>query len=147
MAEPVRYIFLQPSHQPRKKGKRIQPHNFLSSRATSRATRDFFSYIEKKNTEQFKKLINLKLDNPINKEPQYETDQYYAVTGFGDTIDKAAKKAVNFMIDHLVANYDISDEDAYMLFSLVGDLKIAEVVDVPNMLVIMYFPKSILTQL
>jgi len=86
-------------------------------------------------------------DKPAIKEPQYETDQYYAVTGFGDTIDKAAKKAVNFMIDHLVANYDISDEDAYMLCSLVGDLKIAEVVDVPNMLVTMHFPKSILTQL
>ena len=86
-------------------------------------------------------------DKPAIKEPQYETDQYYAVTGFGDTIDKATKKAVNFMIDHLVANYDISDEDAYMLCSLVGDLKIAEVVDVPNMLVIMHFPKSILTQL
>jgi acetamidase/formamidase len=86
-------------------------------------------------------------DKPAIKEPQYETDQYYAVTGFGDTIDKATKKAVNFMIDHLVANYDISDEDAYMLCSLVGDLKIAEVVDVPNMLVTMHFPKSILTQL
>ena len=86
-------------------------------------------------------------DKPAIKEPQYETDQYYAVTGFGDTIDKATKKAVNFMIDHLVANYDISDEDAYMLCSLVGDLKIAEVVDVPNMLVTMHFPKSILAQL
>ena len=86
-------------------------------------------------------------DKPAIKEPQYETDQYYAVTGFGDTIDRAAKKAVNFMIDHLVANYDISDEDAYMLCSLVGDLKIAEVVDVPNMLVTMHFPKSILAQL
>ena len=86
-------------------------------------------------------------DKPAIKEPQYETDQYYAVTGFGDTIDKATKKAVNFMIDHLVANYDISDEDAYMLCSLVGDLKIAEVVDVPNMLVTMHFPKLILAQL
>ena len=34
-----------------------------------------------------------------------------------------------------------------MLCLLVGDLKIAEVVDVPNMLVTMHFPKSILTQL
>ena len=86
-------------------------------------------------------------DKPTIKEPQYETDHYYAVTGFGTTIDIATKKAVNFMIDHLVANYDISDEDAYMLCSLVADLKIAEVVDVPNMLVTMHFPKSILTQL
>jgi len=86
-------------------------------------------------------------DKPGIKEPQYETNDYYAVTGFGTTIDIATKKAVNFMIDHLVANYDISDEDAYMLCSLVADLKIAEVVDVPNMLVTMHFPKSILTQL
>ena len=61
--------------------------------------------------------------------------------------DIATKKAVNFMVDHLSENYDISAEDAYMLCSLVGDLKIAEVVDVPNMLVTMHFPKSILTQL
>ena len=81
------------------------------------------------------------------KEPQYETDKFYAVTGFGSTIDIATKKAVNYMVDHLTANYDITGEEAYMLCSLVGDLKIAEVVDVPNMLVTMHFPKSILKQL
>jgi len=86
-------------------------------------------------------------DKPAIKEPQYETDDYYAVTGFGETIDIATKKAVNYMIDHLSNNYDISEEDAYMLCSLAGDLKIAEVVDVPNMLVTMHFPKSILKQL
>ena len=86
-------------------------------------------------------------DKPEIKEPQYETDAYYAVTGFGTTIDIATKKAVNYMVDHLSNNYDISAEDAYMLCSLVGDLKIAEVVDVPNMLVTMHFPKSILEQL
>ncbi len=86
-------------------------------------------------------------DRPKIKEPQYETDDYYAVTGFGETIDIATKKTVNYMVDHLSDNYDISAEDAYMLCSLVGDLKIAEVVDVPNMLVTMHFPKSILKQL
>ena len=86
-------------------------------------------------------------DKPEIKEPQYETDDYYAVTGFGTTIDIATKKAVNYMVDHLSNNYEISAEDSYMLCSLVGDLKIAEVVDVPNMLVTMHFPKSILNQL
>jgi acetamidase/formamidase len=86
-------------------------------------------------------------NKPAIQEPQYETDDFYAVTGFGETIDIATKKAVNFMVDHLSKNYDISAEDAYMLCSLVGDLKIAEVVDVPNMLVTMHFPKSILDQL
>ena len=86
-------------------------------------------------------------NKPAIKEPQYEKDDIYAVTGFGETIDIATKKAVNYMIDHLINNYDITAEDAYMLCSLVGDLHIAEVVDVPNMLVTMHFPKSILEQL
>ncbi|MBH11132.1 MAG: acetamidase [Candidatus Marinimicrobia bacterium] len=80
-------------------------------------------------------------------EPQYENDEIYAVTGFGETIDIATKKAVNYMVDHLSSNYDLTEEEAYMLCSLVGDLKIAEVVDVPNMLVTMHFPKSRLSQL
>tara|TARA_Y100000816_G_scaffold265639_1_gene225639 strand:- start:14 stop:991 length:978 start_codon:yes stop_codon:yes gene_type:complete len=86
-------------------------------------------------------------NKPAIQEPQYETDDYYAVTGYGTTIDIATKKAVNYMVDHLSNNYDISPEDAYMLCSLAGDLKIAEVVDVPNMLVTMHFPKSITNQL
>ena len=86
-------------------------------------------------------------NKPSIKEPQYETEDYYAVTGFGTTIDIATKKAVNYMVDHLSNNYDITPEDAYMLCSLVGDLKIAEVVDVPNMLVTMHFPKTIINQL
>jgi len=92
------------------------------------------------------RLRVLKNKPPI-KEPQYETDDYYAVTGFGTTIDAATKKAVNYMVDYLINNYNVSPEDAYMLCSLVGDLKIAEVVDVPNMLVTMHFPKTILNQL
>ena len=92
------------------------------------------------------RLRVLKNKPPI-QEPQYETDEYYAVTGFGTTIDIATKKAVNYMVDYLISNYSVSPEDAYMLCSLVGDLKIAEVVDVPNMLVTMHFPKSIINQL
>ncbi|MFL3005564.1 MAG: acetamidase/formamidase family protein [Candidatus Neomarinimicrobiota bacterium] len=92
------------------------------------------------------RLRVLKNKPPI-QEPHYETEDYYAVTGFGTTIDLATKKAVNYMVDHLSNNYDISPEDAYMLCSLAGDLKIAEVVDVPNMLVTMHFPKSIINQL
>ena len=92
------------------------------------------------------RLRVLKNKPPI-QEPQYETDDYYAVTGFGTTIDIATKKAVNYMVDYLISNYSVSPEDAYMLCSLVGDLKIAEVVDVPNMLVTMHFPKSIINQL
>ncbi len=77
-------------------------------------------------------------------EPQYETDDYYAVTGFGTTIDAATKKAVQFMVEYLVAEHDLTPNDAYMLCSLAGDLHIAEVVDVPNMLVTMHISKEVL---
>ncbi|GGD53475.1 acetamidase/formamidase family protein [Muriicola marianensis] len=76
-------------------------------------------------------------------EPQYETADYYATTGFGTTIDEAAKKATQYMIEHLSKTYGMSEGDAYMLCSLIGDLKIAEVVDMPHMLVTMHIPKSV----
>ncbi len=76
-------------------------------------------------------------------EPQYESEDYYATTGFGLTIDEAAKKATRYMVEHISKTYGISWEESYMLCSLVGDLKIAEVVDLPNMLVTMHIPKSV----
>jgi acetamidase/formamidase len=76
-------------------------------------------------------------------EPQYETDDHYATTGFATTIDEAARKATRYMIDYPVAEKGLSREVAYMLCSLAGDLKIAETVDVPHMLVAMRMPKNI----
>jgi acetamidase/formamidase len=78
-------------------------------------------------------------------EPQYETGDYYATTGFSTTIDEAARKATRYMIEYLVAEKGLSREEAYMLCSLAGDLKIAETVDVPHMLVAMHLPKDIFT--
>lgn len=78
------------------------------------------------------------------QEPQYETEEFYAVTGFAPTIDEAARKATRYMIDYLEAEHGLTRVDAYALASLVGDLKISETVDVPNMLVSMHVPKSVL---
>ncbi len=47
------------------------------------------------------------------------------------------------MIEYLVQIRNLSWEEAYMLCSLVGDLKIAETVDHPHMLVTMHIPKHI----
>ncbi len=77
------------------------------------------------------------------KEPQYETGDYYAVTAFGVTLDEAAKKAVHYMVDYLEAEHGLDRTEAYVLCSLSGDLKIAEVVDAPHMLVSMHIPKKI----
>jgi acetamidase/formamidase len=76
-------------------------------------------------------------------EPQYETDDYYAVTAYGETLDEAARKATRFMLDHLVEARGMRRDEAYMLASLAADLKISEVVDVPHVLVSMHLPKAI----
>ena len=76
-------------------------------------------------------------------EPQYETDSFYATTGFAPTLDEAAKKATRYMLDYLVETRGMTRSDAYMLCSIACDLKIAEVVDVPNMLVAMHLRKDI----
>lgn len=47
------------------------------------------------------------------------------------------------MIEHLVAEHDLSREEAYILCSAAVDLKISEVVDAPNWIVTAYVPESI----
>jgi acetamidase/formamidase len=78
------------------------------------------------------------------REPEYETGDFYAVTAFATTLDAAARKATQYMIDYLVAEHGMDRSEAYMLCSLAGDLRIAEVVDVPHVLVSMHMPKRVL---
>lgn len=78
------------------------------------------------------------------KEPQYENRADYAVTAFAPTIDEAARKATRYMIDYLVAEHGLDRTDAYVLCSLAGNLEIAEVVDMPNVLVSMHISKKTL---
>ena len=85
----------------------------------------------------------LKDARPI-PEPQYETDEFYAVTGFGTSIDQAARKATISMIDYLEAEHGLTREDAYVLSSLAANLKISETVDMPHYLVSMHIPKAVL---
>lgn len=79
-------------------------------------------------------------------EPQYETSDYYAVSAHATTIDEAARRATEYMVDYLVEEHGMDRADAYVLTSLSADLKISEVVDVPNVLVSMHIPKSVLAR-
>lgn len=78
------------------------------------------------------------------REPQYENADTYAVTAFGTTLDEAARRATRYMIDYLEAVHGLDRNEAYALCSLAGDLKIAEVVDVPHVLVAMHMSKEVL---
>jgi acetamidase/formamidase len=86
--------------------------------------------------------VNVIKGGPAITEPQYETDDFYAVTAFATTLDEAAKKATRFMIAHLVDVQGLERHQASMLSSVAADLKIAAVVN-GNVLVSMHVSKSL----
>ena len=68
---------------------------------------------------------------------------YYHTTGTGPDLMENAKNAVRDMIDWLVTDQGVSLHEAYALCSVAGDLKISEVVDLPNWIVSMTLPRGI----
>ena len=68
---------------------------------------------------------------------------YYATTGVQSDLLGAAKDAVSAMVEHLGKTYGLSPEDAYLLSSVACDLRISEIVDVPNYLVSFYLPLNL----
>lgn len=57
---------------------------------------------------------------------------------------EGARCAVRGMIELLTARHGLSAEQAYMLCSVCADLRISEIVDAPNWLVSLYFPRLVL---
>ena len=68
---------------------------------------------------------------------------FYHTTGIGPDLMENAKKAVRAMIDWLVRDQGLSLHEAYAICSVAGDLKISEVVDIPNWVVSMTVPRGI----
>jgi len=71
---------------------------------------------------------------------------WFATTGVEPDLMEAARSAVRAMIDHLGRERGLSQEDAYILCSLAGDLKITEVVDAPNWIVGCFMPDAVFTE-
>jgi acetamidase/formamidase len=69
---------------------------------------------------------------------------YDATTGIGPDLMHAARAAVRSMIDLLTWRHGMPAIDAYMLCSVCGDLRISEIVDLPNWTVSFYFPRVVL---
>lgn len=70
-------------------------------------------------------------------------DGYDVTTGIGPDLMVAAREAVSRMIDLLVQQHGMAAVDAYMLCSVCGDLRISEIVDLPNWVVSFYFPRIV----
>lgn len=68
---------------------------------------------------------------------------YEVTTGIGPDLMTGAREAVKRMIDLLAAEHGLSPVDAYMLCSVCGDLRISEIVDMPNWVVSFYFPRIV----
>jgi acetamidase/formamidase len=68
---------------------------------------------------------------------------FEATTGIGPDLLAASRDAVSAMIDLLSTACGMAAEDAYMLCSVCGDLRISEIVDAPNWVVSFYFPRIV----
>lgn len=68
---------------------------------------------------------------------------YEVTTGVGSDLMEGARAAVSQMVELIAGRYNIAPVEAYMLCSVCGDLRISEIVDMPNCVVSFYFPRCI----
>ncbi len=87
-------------------------------------------------------IKNLKTDYPriISYENDNISGKFVNTMGIHNNIYEAAKIAVREMIKYL-ENMGFTGYEAYVLCSIIGNLKISEIVDVPNFVVTMSMPE------
>jgi acetamidase/formamidase len=81
--------------------------------------------------------LRFRLHHRTQATPSFETPGppapagggYHGTMGLAPDLMEGARIAVRAMIDWLVGEHGLTREDAYLLCSLAGDLKILEVVD------------------
>ncbi|WP_119460975.1 acetamidase/formamidase family protein [Rhodospirillaceae bacterium SYSU D60014] len=78
---------------------------------------------------------------PVSR--HFDVRGYEVTTGIGPDLMEGARAAVSGMIDLLTARHGLSAIEAYMLCSVCADLRISEIVDMPNWVVSLYFPRVV----
>ncbi|MEX2649051.1 MAG: acetamidase/formamidase family protein [Alphaproteobacteria bacterium] len=68
---------------------------------------------------------------------------YHVTCGIGPDVMTSARDAVRRMIDVLGRLHGVAAVDAYMLCSVCADLRLSEVVNKPNVVVSLYFPRLV----
>jgi acetamidase/formamidase len=68
---------------------------------------------------------------------------YEVTTGIGPDLMQAARASVRSMVDLLGRQHGLAAIDAYLLCSVCGDLRISEIVDMPNWTVSFYLPRIV----
>jgi acetamidase/formamidase len=77
------------------------------------------------------------------READRQVGRRYATDGIGPDLLGAARDAIRRMIDWLGREHGLGPQDAYMLCSVGIDLRISEIVDLPNYVVTAHCPLSI----
>ncbi len=75
--------------------------------------------------------------------PFAETATHLMSIGLDDELDDAVKQAVREMVHHICARSDLTRNQAYMLCSVAGNLRVTQFVD-GNKGIHMLFPKALL---
>ena len=75
--------------------------------------------------------------------PMVEDAGWYATMGVNPDLMQAAKDSLRAMVEHISTTYHLEPVEAYVLASLVVDLKISEIVDKPNWIVSSYLPLAV----
>ncbi|MGO9645141.1 MAG: acetamidase/formamidase family protein [Candidatus Bathyarchaeia archaeon] len=87
-------------------------------------------------TLRFNLIKKAQLDAPrFFTASKSKNGKYYVTTGISPDLMDASRKAVRRMIDDLTRSSGVSREEAYIFCSVVGDLRIHEIVDQPNWVV------------
>lgn len=79
-------------------------------------------------------LKDEKIRFPRAYSPYHDTDEKIVAMGISPDLKEAAERALDNMIEEL-SSYGFTPEEAYALMSVVGDLRISEIVDEPNFVV------------
>jgi len=95
---------------------------------------------------ELEKQANLKMPRFTTPGPvtrHLDAKGYEVTTGIGGDLMEGARAAVSQMIDLISGRHGIDPVEAYMLASVCGDLRISEIVDMPNWVVSFYFPRCV----
>ncbi|HLI61379.1 MAG TPA: acetamidase/formamidase family protein [Solirubrobacteraceae bacterium] len=82
---------------------------------------------------------------PANNLSNTTQSPYHVTTGVAPDLMEASKLATRAMIDHIVGMHGRTREEAYAITSVACDLKIHELVDIPNWVVGCWLPEAIFT--
>ena len=87
------------------------------------------------------KFPRFKTSGPVTR--HFDGMGYDVTMGIGPDLMTAARAALNDMVDLVAAEQGMAPVEAYMLCSVCADLRINEIVDMPNWVVSCYFPRIV----